>query len=334
MQTFQAYVLNEQDGTLISTFEKRTYDSLPEGNVTIRIYYSSINYKDMLATQPNNKIIRQYPRIPGIDLAGIVIDSQDPNYRIGDKVIATGYDLGVTHDGGYSEITRLNGGWLVPLPDNLTLEEAMIIGTAGFTAALSIQALEDNGLATDKGPVLVRGASGGVGSIAALILNKLGYTTIASSSKPHTDKWMQLLGVQKTLPRINQVTSKPLGKTEWQAAIDPVGGDTIEEVLKRIHPYGAIALSGNASGIHFSSSVFPFILRGVRLLGIDSVYVPMPHRQKIWQRLASDMKPEHLHDIKHVVPFNQLETHLLSIQNKQHTGRIVIDMQAGDDIFY
>ncbi|MGV3041768.1 oxidoreductase [Staphylococcus rostri] len=328
MQSYKAFVVTENEGTFTPGFQTLTSTDLPDGDVTVRIHYSSINYKDMLATQPNNKIIRQYPRIPGIDLAGTVIDSQHPNFQSGDKVIATGYDLGVAHDGGFSEITRLPGNWLVPLPENLTLEEAMIIGTAGYTAALSVDALEQNGLSHDNGPVLVRGASGGVGTMAAMMLHALGYNVIASSGNTDYVDTLKQIGATDVIPRIDDITPKALHKTEWQGVVDPVGGASIEEVLKRIHPSGALALSGNASGATFQSSVFPFILRGVHLIGIDSVYTPMPYRQYIWQRLATDLKPQHLHTIKQVIPFDTLTDALDTMRQSAHNGRFVIDMQV------
>ena len=332
MQSFKAFVLSEQEGTFTPAFQTLTTADLPDDDVTVRVHYSSINYKDMLATQPNNKIIRQYPRIPGIDLAGTVIDSQHPQFKKGDQVIATGYDLGVNHDGGFSEVMRLNGDWLVPLPENLTLEEAMIIGTAGYTAALSIDALEQNGLAHDKGPVLVRGASGGVGTIATMILHTLGYEVIASSNNADYAKTLKAIGASDVIPRISDVTPKALSKTEWQAVVDPVGGPSIEEVLKRIHPSGALALSGNAGGTAFESTVFPFILRGIRLIGIDSVYTPMTYRQHIWQRLATDFKSTHLHTIKQIIPFAELQNGLEAVRQSTHNGRIVIDMQVKDPL--
>ncbi|UXR78093.1 MULTISPECIES: oxidoreductase [unclassified Staphylococcus] len=326
MQSFKSYVLTTTEEGTTAGFKTLTFDDLSEGDVTVQVHYSSINYKDMLATQPSNKIIRQYPRIPGIDFSGIVIESQHPNFQKGDRVLATGYDIGVSHDGGFSEVARVKGDWLVPLPDNLTLEEAMIIGTAGYTAALSVSALEQNGLSPEKGPVLVRGASGGVGTMAIMMLHRLGYDIIASSSLTEQFEVFQTIGASQCIDRIDELTSKALHKTEWQGVIDPVGGSSLGEVLKRIHPSGAIALSGNAGGASFESSVFPFILRGVRLIGIDSVYTPMPYRQSIWDRLATDLKPDHLHTVKQVVPFDKLTDAIKSFNTPSHQGRMIIDM--------
>ncbi|MBI5974311.1 oxidoreductase [Staphylococcus canis] len=327
-QNFKAFVVNNENNQFKGEFKQLDTTQLPDGDVTIRVHYSSINYKDVLATQPNNKIIRQYPLIPGIDLAGTVIESSHPSFQKGDKVLATGYELGVSHDGGYSEIARLNGDWLVHLPEDLTLEEAMIIGTAGFTAALSIQLLEDNKISSTNGPILVRGASGGVGSMALMMLKAIGYHTVASTGQEKKAERLKELGANEVIPRISNDSQKALLKPEWQAAIDPVGGATIESILKCIQPHGAVALSGNVSGAKFSSTVFPFILRGIRIIGVDSVNFPMKRRQHIWRRLAKDLKPAHLHDIKTVVPFDDIEKGFELLQNDDHFGRIIIDMKV------
>lgn len=326
-ETFKAFRVNHDDQALSADFTELNLDDLSEGDVTIRVHYSSINYKDVLATKSNNKIIRNYPIVPGIDLAGVVMDSSHPSFKAGDKVIATGYDLGVKHDGGFSEVARVNGDWLVPLPENLTLEEAMIIGTAGFTAAISIQLLEDNKITSTNGPVLVRGATGGVGVMAVMMLNEIGYKVVASSGQTEYHDQLKALGARSIIPRIEEITDKALAKTEWQAAIDPVGGATVAEVLKRIQPHGAVAVSGNLSGAEFTSTVYPFILRGIRLLGTDSVAFPMKRRQHLWRRLSKDLKPEKLHDIKTVVPFSELKTYLEQAEKHDFIGRIVVDLR-------
>lgn len=324
--SFKAYVVDEANGKVSGSFKALTIDDLPEGDVTIRVHYSSLNYKDMLAAQDHNKIIHKYPIIPGIDLAGEVIESHHPSFKKGDEVIGTGYDLGVSHSGGFSEIARVNGDWLVPLPKGLTLEEAMIIGTAGFTAAISIQLLEDNKITACGGPVCVRGATGGVGILATMMLSTLNYQVTASSGQTEQHEWLQQLGAHHVVGRFEQTTDKPLQKGEWQAIIDPVGGETVGECLKHIQPHGALALSGNVSGVNFQSSVFPFILRGVKLLGADSVRFPMKHRLLLWRRLATDLKPQQLHDIKTVVPFDQLEKYIHALEQNKIHGRIVLKM--------
>ncbi|ARJ50520.1 oxidoreductase [Staphylococcus lutrae] len=326
--TFKAFRVTHDDTQLSGEFTELTIDALSEGDVTIRVHYSSINYKDVLAAQSHNKIIRKYPIIPGIDLAGVVIASQHPSFKKGDKVIATGYDLGVKHDGGFSEVARVNGEWLVPLPEQLTLEEAMILGTAGLTAAISIQLLEDNEVTCTQGPVLVRGATGGVGILSVMMLNEIGYQVIASSGQTQYYEQLQSLGAHTVIPRIESLSDKALAHPEWQAAIDPVGGATTAEVLKRIQPHGAVALSGNVSGAEFTSTVYPFILRGVRLLGADSVDFPMTRRQYLWQRLAKDLKPRQLHDIKTIIPFSALKSALERAQQHDFIGRIIVDLRS------
>lgn len=324
--SFKAYVLDENKGNVTGQFKTLTLEELPEGDVTVEVHYSSLNYKDMLATQDNNKIIRQYPMIPGIDLAGEVIESKHPSFKVGDAVIATGYELGVSHAGGFSEIARVNGDWLVPLPKGLTLEEAMIIGTAGFTAAISIQLLEDNKITSDGGPVCVRGATGGVGSMATMMLHALKYKVTTSTGQLDKAKWLKSLGASDVIDRLDTLTVKPLQKGKWQAIIDPIGGDTVGECLKHIQPHGAVALSGNVSGMTFNSTVFPFILRGVKLLGVDSVQFPMRRRLLLWRRLATDLKPHQLHEIKTVVPFESIESHIKALKDNHIHGRIVIKM--------
>ena len=324
--SFKAYILNKHNGDVKGSFKTLTLSDLPEGDVTVQVHYSSLNYKDMLSVQNDNKIIRKYPMIPGIDFAGIVLDSRHPSFKKGDEVIATGYDLGVAHAGGYSEIARVNGDWLIPLPKGLTLEEAMIIGTAGFTAAASIQLLEDNKITSGGGPVLVRGATGGVGALATMMLSALNYKVTASTGQTTQHDWLKQLGAHEVIDRLEALTDKPLQTTQWQAIVDPVGGPTVGECLKYVLPHGAIALSGNVSGTEFQSSVFPFILRGVKLLGVDSVNFPMKRRLLLWRRLATDLKPQHLHDIKTVVPFETLETQIQALKDNQVHGRIVIKM--------
>ncbi|REI08995.1 acryloyl-CoA reductase [Staphylococcus felis] len=326
VQDFKAYVVNHDNNQFKKAFKTLNTVQLPEGDVTIQVHYSSINYKDMLATQPQNKIIQKYPMVPGIDLAGTVIESSHPSFKENDKVLATGYDLGVSHFGGFSEIVRLNGDWLVHLPEDLTLEEAMIIGTAGFTAALSIQLLEDNKMMSTNGPVLVRGASGGVGSMAIMMLNAIGYKAIASTGQSEQTEKLLSLGAKDVIPRIECESPKALREMKWQAAIDPVGGSTVGELLKHIQSHGAVALSGNVSGAEFTSTVFPFILRGIRIIGVDSVNFPMKRRQHIWRRLAKDLKPKNLHEIKTIIPFSHIENAFDIIQSDNHFGRIVIDM--------
>ncbi|WP_322922783.1 acryloyl-CoA reductase [Paenibacillus campi] len=294
--TFRAYVLEKRDQEVHGSIQELTMEQLPEGTVTIAVHYSGVNYKDGLASIANGKVVQRYPFVPGIDLAGEVVASQDERYQPGDLVLCTGYKLGVSHDGGYSEYARVPGDWLVPLRAGLQPKEAMMLGTAGFTAAMSVDALIGAGIQPASGPVLVTGATGGVGSVAISILSKLGYEVHASSGKAEQSAWLKQLGAAHTVTR--QETEKPikgaLGQTIWAGIVDATGGAGLGERLKTVAYRGAVAVSGNTAGVTFESSVFPFILRGVQLIGIDSVYCPAALRLKLWHHLATDWKPDTL----------------------------------------
>lgn len=283
MESFKALVVDKLNNETKLSIQDLTLNDLPDGDVVIDVHYSSVNYKDGLATVPNGGVVRNYPFVPGIDLAGIVRDSQDPRYKPGDEVIITGYDLGVNHFGGYSEVARVPGDWIVPLPNGLTLKEAMAIGTAGFTAALSIHRLEENGLTSEKGPVLVTGATGGVGSSAVSMLSKLGYKVTASSRKANEQDYLLQIGASEiiTPEELTNPKNRPLLKQRWAACVDPVAGSYLPVILASIQYGGSVAVSGLTGGNNFTSTVFPFILRGVNLLGIDSVFCPMETRLAI-----------------------------------------------------
>lgn len=291
---FQAFVLREVEGSVQGRTEQWTLDQLPEGDVTVKVAYSGVNYKDGLASIPEGKIVRRYPFIPGIDLAGTVLASAHPHFKAGDPVLCTGYELGVTHEGGYSEYARVRGEWLVPLPQGLTPREAMAIGTAGFTAALSVDGLLRNGLHQEQGSVLVTGATGGVGSFAISILSRLGYDVTASTGKSGMDEWLKSIGANEVISREEAAGSVrgALSDQRWAAVVDPVGGAQLGEILKQVKYGGSVAVSGMTGGRSFESSVYPFILRGVSLLGIDSVYSRVEQRKTIWSRLAGEWRPE------------------------------------------
>lgn len=324
-ETFKAFVVDEQDGKVNAQFKDITTDDLPEGEVLIKVKYSGINYKDALATEDNNKIVRDYPMVPGIDLAGVVASSDSHAFEEGDEVIVTGFDLGISHYGGFSEYARVKEEWIVRLPKNLTLEEAMIYGTAGYTAGLAIETLEHNGLSIEDGKVLVRGASGGVGTLAVMMLNSIGFKVIASSGKADAKDTLTSLGAKEVIDRISDNDAKPLGSRTWAAAIDPVGGEGLAHVLKHIDYNGSVATIGMTGGDKFTSSVFPFILRGINVFGIDSVYTKMKRRQLIWRRLATDLKPKQLHDIKQVISFDNIEQGIQNVLDHNNKGRIIID---------
>ncbi|XJZ27848.1 acryloyl-CoA reductase [Bacillota bacterium Lsc_1132] len=327
--SFKALIVNKTDEEFTLKIEHLNLNELPDGEVLIKVAYSSINYKDGLASIPNGKIVRSYPFIPGIDLAGIVVQSKDSRYKEGDQVIATSYEIGVSHFGGYSEYARVPADWIVPLPEGLTLKEAMIYGTAGFTAALSVHRLEENGLTPDKGKVLVTGATGGVGSIAIAILSKRGYHVAASTGKESEHDFLHQIGAKEILSREDVAGEKikALDKQLWSGAVDPVGGKTLAAVLSKISYGGSVAVSGLTGGAEVPASVFPFILRGVNLLGIDSVYCPMEMRVKIWNRMANDFKPGGLSDIvRSEVTLEELPNSLSVILKGEAKGRTIVKL--------
>lgn len=291
MQQFRALVLGQEGERIAANIRTRTLADLPAGEVTIRVQYSSVNYKDGLAAQINGGVVRAYPLVPGIDLAGTVAESSDPRFRSGDKVVVTGYGTGVSHDGGYSEYARVPADWVVPLPAGLSVREAMVLGTAGFTAALSVHKLEHNGLRPAGGPVLVTGATGGVGSLAVGMLAKLGYEVVASTGKQTEHGYLRKLGASGIVSReeLTPEHIRPLDKQRWAGAVDPVGGKSLAYVLSAVRYGGSVAVSGLTGGTEVPATVLPFILRGVSLIGIDSVECPMDVRLKVWERLAGDL---------------------------------------------
>lgn len=329
VEKFKAFVVDQDDNGIVSnSYKELTKDDLPEGDVLIKVHYSGINYKDALATQDHNKIVKQYPMVPGIDLAGTIEETNAPGFEVGDKVIVTSYDLGVSHYGGFSEYARVKSEWVIELPEDLTLEEAMIYGTAGYTAGLAIEQLEKSGMSIEGKEVLVRGATGGVGTISLLMLNNLGYDVIASTGRDDAEEKLKKLGAKEVIDRLPEDNSKPLEKRTWQAAIDPVGGENLPYIVKRLDNNGSVALIGMTGGNNFETTVFPFILRGASIIGIDSVFTPIKLRKRVWRRLAKDLKPQQLHDIKHVISFDEIPKAIDQVINHNNTGRIVIDFNV------
>ena len=328
MSVFRAYRIFEENGNSAGKFVELSLDDLAPGEVVIQTHYSSVNYKDALAATGTGKVIRRFPCVGGIDVSGIVSSSSDPRFKAGDEVVVTGYDMGMGHDGGYAEYVRVPADWVVPLPQGLTLFDAMALGTAGFTAALSIHRLEQNELSPDKGKVIVTGATGGVGSLAINILSQLGYHVVAVTGKDSEHEFLKSLGASEILPRnsIDLSSKRPLEKAQWAGALDSVGGDTLAWLARTMQLEGAIATFGNAAGVELHTSVFPFILRGVKLLGVDSAATTNPLRKQLWQRLAGELKPGLLAKIAHVVPFAELpEVFPKKIRGETH-GRNVIEI--------
>jgi acrylyl-CoA reductase (NADPH) len=330
MEAFNAFRIHENtDGTVRAGLEKLSLDDLSHGEVVIRSRYSSVNYKDALAATGKGKILRRFPLTGGIDVAGVVLSSDDVRFHKGDQVLVTGCGLGENHDGGFSEVVRVPADWVVPLPQGLSLFDAMALGTAGFTAALAIDRMEQNGLVPGQGPVVVSGASGGVGSIAIDLLSGRGYEAVALSRKPETKHYLQSLGAVEVLDtQTIAATNKPLETTRWAGAIDNVGGDLLGWLARTVQPWGSIASIGMAGGVELHTTVMPFILRGVSILGITSANCPMTRRVKVWQRLATDMKPQHLASIvSGRVTLDELPGVFEAVLSGQHRGRYVVDLR-------
>ncbi|WP_338131045.1 acrylyl-CoA reductase family protein [Cohnella rhizosphaerae] len=296
--------------------------------MTIRVAYSSVNYKDGLTTIPGAGIVSQYPHIPGIDLAGSVIASSDSSFKEGDEVLVTGYGLGASHPGGFSELARVPASWVVPMPQGLTAKAAMALGTAGFTAALSIHRMEQNGLSPGQGSVLVSGATGGVGSWAVSMLAKSGYDVTASTRKSEEIAYLKSIGARETIlpSELEAPEAKPLGRERWAAAVDPVGGPFLTQVLNAVRYGGSVALSGFTGGSELAATVYPFIVRGVNLLGIDSVQCPMDVRRAVWNRIAAEWQPEGalLDAIVQEIPLSGLPAAIQQVLQGRMRGRFVV----------
>lgn len=295
MSEFSAFRVHEQDNTLQSRIETLTLDELSAGEVVIHVQYSSVNYKDALAATGKGRILRKFPIVAGIDAAGVVETSSDARFQQGDKVLVTGFELGVAHDGGYAEYCRVPADWVVSLPEAMDTRTAMGLGTAGFTAALCIQRMEHNGLTPEQGPVVVTGATGGVGCFGIDMLASRGYQVVAMTGKASEREFLKLLGASEILDRKNiKLDGPPLEKGQWAGAIDNVGGDTLGWLTRTTKPWGNIACVGLAGGSHLNTTVMPFILRGVNLLGITSSGCPPQWRAPLWQRMATDLAPRHM----------------------------------------
>ena len=323
---FTAYRIHEIEKKIVARFEQLSLDDLASGEVVVKVSHSSINYKDALAATGRGKILRRFPLVGGIDLAGVVVSSSDKRYKKGQKVLVTGCGLGEDHDGGYAEYARVKGEWVIPMPKGFTPESTMAVGTAGFTAALAIEKLEHNGLNPKGKPVIVTGATGGVGSIAVNMLARRGYEVVAVTGKKDAQDYLKQLGASSILLRTEiDYGTRPLERIQWQGAIDNVGGDMLTWLTRSTDWWGSIASIGLAGGHELHTTVMPFILRGVNLLGINSMATPRKTRLKVWGRIAGDLKPNKLKLIaREQVAFDQLPSVFPKVLDGRHQGRIVV----------
>ena len=330
MERFKAYKLTETPERKIrAEFVDMTLDDLDPGDVVIRVAYSDVNYKDALAATGKGKILRRASCVGGIDLAGTVVSSENGRFKKGDAVVGIGFDLGVSHHGGYAQYARVPAGWLTKLPQGLTLWDAMAFGTAGYTAGIAIVRMEHEGLKPSSGPVLVNGATGGVGSIAVASLARLGYHVVALTGKESEADWLKKLGAKEILLRktLNLEKIKPLDKSTWAGAVDSLGGDVLSWICSTMKDNGVIASIGLAASPNLNTTVMPFILRGARLLGINSGESSNDVRDTVWRRLATDMKPPLLKEMARTVPFSKLPTVFDDFINARVTRRVVVDLE-------
>jgi NADPH2:quinone reductase len=329
-ESFSALRVYESEGASRAVIEPVKVEDISPGEVLVRVAWSSLNYKDALAVTGRGRILRGSPRIPGVDLSGTVVASSDSRFRPGDAVLSTGYELGMAHDGGLAEYARMPADWVVPLPAGLSLLGAMQLGTAGFTAGLAISRLEQLDLAPGNGPVVVTGASGGVSVIVIDQLAALGYEVVAITSKPEQIGPLRALGAAEVLQRADvEMGRKPLEKARFAAAFDSVGGETLAWLTRVMQQRGLIAAYGNAAGTDLVTTVFPFILRGVALVGIDSAATTMPQRLRVWERLATDLKPRHLAGMCHEICLEQVAETCTALVEGRHSGRSVVRLAGG-----
>jgi len=327
---FDALVVNkdEESGKTSAAVTQLSLDDLPEAEVTVAVEYTTVNYKDGLCIGPGGGLVRKYPHVPGIDFAGTVEASDDDRYKPGDKVVLTGWRVGEAHWGGYAQKARVKADWLVPLPDGLDTRQAMAVGTAGFTAMLSVMALEDHGI--KEGPVLVTGAAGGVGSVTTAILANLGHAVAGVTGRPETADYLTSLGASQIVAReeLNETTKRPLEAETWGGCVDAVGGAMLARVLGQMEYGASVAAVGLAGGAGLSTTVIPFLLRGVNLLGIDSVMQPYANRLRAWERLAKDLPMDKLETMIQPATLSELPKLGADILRGQVKGRVVVDVNA------
>ena len=324
-------IQKDEDGTVSTGIKALSEEQLPEGDVTVAVEYSTVNYKDGLCFTANGGgLVRNYPHVPGIDFAGTVESSQDPRYSAGDKVVLTGWRVGEAHWGGFSQKARVKADWLVPLPDGGTPRQAMGVGTAGIAAMFGILALEDHGLTPEKGTVLVTGAAGGVGSIAVAILSNLGYNIAGVTGRPESEPYLKSLGVNEIIPRdeVNEAIKRPMESARWAGIVDAVGGEMLARVLGQLAYGGSAAAIGNAGGAKLPASVIPFLLRGINLLGIDSVMQPYENRLRAWQRISKDLPMDKLEAMISPAVLADMPQLGAQILKGQVQGRVVVDVNG------
>lgn len=330
-QTFKALVVQEtNEGNFVKSIQQRNVSDLPENDLLIEVHYSSLNYKDAMSAAGNKGITKNFPHTPGIDAAGIVISDKSGTFKAGQKMVIFGYDLGMNTAGGLGQMISIPADWAVECPDALTLKEAMIYGTGGITAALSVQKLEKMGAKPEDGPVAVSGATGGVGSISIAILSQLGYEVIAFSGKTEQTEHLRSLGASEVRHRdsVNEVGKRPVGRELWANAIDTVGGEYLANLLKQTKAGGAVTSCGLAASAEFSMTVLPFITRGVSLLGIDSVYIPLADKKAIWERVSTDMKLPNLENYCEEITLEQVPEYLDRFMASQTVGRYVVNVRG------
>jgi acrylyl-CoA reductase (NADPH) len=329
-ETFRALVLDQTDGKTTARLADLPVDDLPPGDVLVDIAFSTLNYKDALAITGAGKIVRQFPFVPGIDLAGTVSRSEHPCYKPGDEVLLTGWGVGERHWGGLAQKARVKAEWLVPRPQGLSLQQTMAIGTAGFTAMLCVQALEEQGITPERGEVVVTGAAGGVGSIAIPLLARRGFKVVASTGRTELESYLKELGAAEVVDRrrFTEGSKAPLDSARWAGGIDTVGGDTLVNLLKAMQYHGVVAACGLAGSASFNGTVFPFILRGARLIGVDSVYYPAERRASVWGRLASDLDPGRLAAMTTTIGLADVPRVAPDFLKGAVRGRVVVDARA------
>jgi acrylyl-CoA reductase (NADPH) len=327
---FQALVVHESDDKIFTrAIEERSIDDLPQGEVLVRVHYSSLNYKDGLSCNGNRGVTRHYPHTPGIDAAGVVETSDNSDFKAGDPVVVTSYDLGMNTAGGFGQFIRIPANWVMHLPEGLSLRDSMIYGTAGYTAGLSVNALQRHGVNPGGGSIVVTGATGGVGSVSVALLASLGYSVSASTGKPDAADFLKKIGASEVIERdaVNDKYGKPLLKETWAGAIDTVGGTTLATLLKACKGNGTVVATGMVDSTNLPTTVFPFILRGVSLIGINSQGTSMPIREEIWSKLAGEWKPDGLESLATECTLEQLSPEIDRILAGSQLGRVVVDLQ-------